>query len=402
MRQPTKFRFTNRAIEQLPACPADAAAKSIEYTDTEVTGLKLQVGSKTNRKFWFWRYVFQRKKRAIKLGEFPSTDVAEARKRALEMRGLLDQGKDPQAGEDRLKVMPSLKEFAESEYLPHARQTKRSHKDDASRLRIHLLPKFGHKKLSEITMREIQAFVGEIAQSHSPATANRLLSLIARMLKLATLWQIVDRNVCVGIPKFREPKARERFLSTEEISRLYRAMESDSAKVGCAALKLMLLTGQRRNEILTLKWSQVDLEAGVLFLEKTKSGKTRHVVLSQAAIDLLNSQDSKGSSDWVFPGRSGDGPLVNVDKTHKRLTEAAGLEKFRVHDLRHSHASLLANNGVSLFVIQQTLGHSSPTMTMRYSHLCDAALRQAADVAGEVVARAAAGKIQREITAEAV
>lgn len=384
----TKFRFSNRSLEQLPPCPADAAAKSIEYSDTEVTGLKIQV-TKTNRKFWYWRYVFQGTKRAIRLGEFPATDVAEARKRALEMRGLLDQGKDPQAGDDRLKVMPTLREFAERDYLPHARQTKRSHMDDASRLRVHLLPRLGDKKLSDLTLREIQAFVGEIAQSHTPATANRVLSLLARMLKLAVLWQILDRNVCVGIPKFREAKIRERFLSPEEIQRLYRAMEHEPAKVACAALKLMLLTGQRRNEILTLTWKQVDLDTGVLFLAKTKSGKTRHVVLSEAAVELLTSQPSKDSSDWVFPGRSGDGPLVNVDKTLKRLIAAAGLEKFRVHDLRHSHASLLANNGVSLFVIQQTLGHSSPSMTMRYSHLCDAALRQAVNVAGEVVARAA-------------
>lgn len=96
--------------------------------------------------------------------------------------------------------------------------------------------------------------------------------------------------------------------------------------------------------------------------------------------------------------RFGDGQSKTFRQCH---FEGDELEKFRVHDLRHSHASLLANNGVSLFVIQQTLGHSSPTMTMRYSHLCDAALRQAADVAGEVLARAAAGQA-REVAVEAV
>lgn len=384
-----KFRFTQREIDRLSPCPADSKSKAYECSDTEVTGLRISV-NKAGRKFWFWRYTFEGRKRAAKVGEYPATDLAAARKRACEMRALLDLGKDVQAEKDELKRLPTLAEFAAQEYMPLARQTKRSHRDDAHRLKNHLLPRFGHKKLSEITTREVQAFVGEVAKSHSPATANRLLSLIARMLKLATLWGIIEKNPCVGIAKFREQRARERFLTAAEIARLLQAMEGDPHPYGTAAIKFLLLTGLRRNEALWAKWSQVDLERGLLHLPMTKSGKSRHIVLSAQARTLLEGLPSRGISQWVFPGknRAADRPVYNIDKCLQRLLEKANLERMRVHDLRHTYASVMAQNGVSLFVIQSALGHSTPVMTMRYAHLCDAALRDATDVVGNIVDRA--------------
>lgn len=384
-----KFRFTQREIDRLPPCPADSKSKAYECSDTEVTGLRISV-NKAGRKFWFWRYTFGGRKRAAKVGEFPATDVAAARKRACEMRAMLDLGKDVQAEKDELKRLPTLAEFADQEYMPLARQTKRSHRDDAHRLKNHLLPRFGHKKLSEISTREVQAFIGEVAKSHSPATANRLLSLIARMLKLATLWGIVEKNPCIGIAKFREQRARERFLTAAEIARLFQAMEGDPHFYGIAAIKFLLLTGLRRNEALWAKWSQLDLERGLLHLPMTKSGKSRHIVLSAQARALLEGLPSKGTSQWIFPGknRAADRPVSNIDKCLQRLLARANIERMRVHDLRHTYASVMAQNGVSLFLIQSALGHSTPMMTMRYAHLCDSALRDATDVVGNIVDKA--------------
>lgn len=382
-----KFRFTNRAIEQLPICPANGVSKSVEYSDSEVIGLRISI-NKSGRRFWFWRYTYQGVKRAAKIGEFPALDVAAARRRALDLRAQLDLGQDPQASKDHYKSMPTLAEFAEREYMPLARQTKRSHADDASRLKHHLLPRFGQRKLCDLTTREIQGFIAELAKSHAPATANRILSLLARMLKLATVWQIIDRNPCQGIAKFREARARERFLSNDEIARLYRAMALDKNTVAVSAIQLLLLTGLRRNEALKAKWHQVDLDRQLMHLPETKAGKPRNVVLSAQAVVLLAGLPSRNSSEWLFPGRFGDRPLDNLDKCLRRLLLSAGIAAMRVHDFRHTHASILANNGVSLFVIQRSLGHSSPLMSQRYSHLCDSAVREAGDVVGNVVSQA--------------
>ncbi len=380
-----QFRFTHRDIERLSPCPEGSSSKADEYSDTDVTGLRITV-NKVGRKFWLLRYTVNGRKRAIKLGEFPALDVVGARKRALEIRGQLDRGIDPQEERDQYREMPTFLEFAERDYMPLARQTKRSFMDDDSRLRHHLLPRFGHKKLSDITTREIQSCVGEIAKSLTPATSNRVLSLISRMLKLATVWGLIERNPCVGITKSREARVKERYLTNEEIGRLFRAMDADKNQTVVAALKLLLLTGLRKNEVLKARWDQFD-ERGLLHLPLTKAGKPRTVTLSQEAMKLLHSLPSRGVSEWIFPGRF-SGPVDNVDKCFRRLLIQAGVSRMRVHDLRHTHASILANNGVSLYTIQTCLGHSSPNMTVRYSHLCDASLRQAGDVVGSVVSGA--------------
>ena len=381
-----KFRFTQRELDRLPPCPSEARSKAYECSDSDVVGLRIMV-TKSGRKFWFWRYTFQGRKRAARVGEYPSTDLQAARRRASEMRALLDQGKDVQFEKDDLKSMPTFAEFAEREYMPMARQTKRSYKDDAHRLKNHLLPRFGHKRLSEITTREVQACVGEIARTHSNASSNRVLSLISRMLKLGVLWQIIDKNPCVGISKLKEARVHERYLTSTEISQLLHAMEADKCTFGTAAIKFLLLTGMRRNEALRAKWEQVDLERGLMHLPMTKSGKSKNNALSTEAMDLLNALPSKGTSQWIFPGRNriDDRPLFNIDKCLARCLERAGLKKMRVHDLRHAHASILAQNGFSLYVIQTALGHASPTMSMRYSHLCDTSMRDASNAVGKIV-----------------
>ena len=379
-----KFRFSNRAIGQLPPCPANSPSKATEHSDTEVIGLRIST-NKAGRKFWYWRYTHNGTKRAAKLGEFPALDVVAARKRANEMRAILDQGNDPQGVNDKLKAMPTLKEFADREYMPMARRTKRSHKDDLSRLTHHLLPRWSNTKLSEITTRDVQSFIGEVSHSHSPATANRLLSLLSRMLKLATLWSILERNPCVGIAKLRETPAKERFLSDQEIGRFWQALDADENVIAAGVLKFLLLTGMRRNEAAKARWNQVNLDNGTMYLPVTKSGKPRSIPLSLQAMEVLKSLPSYETSEWVFPGRFGDRPIDNVDKCMRRTLASSGLEKLRVHDLRHSFASLLARSGKNLFVIQSCLGHSSPIVTQRYAHLCDETIRDAHETASAVI-----------------
>lgn len=387
--QPTRFAFTHRSLQKLPSCPANSASTNAEYSDTEVVGLKLQV-SKTGRKTFFFRYTTaERQKRAAKLGEFPALDVTEARKAALEMRALVDRGIDPQAGRDALAAMPTLRQFGEDSYMPEARSRKVSHKDDACRLRVHVYPALGDKKLSEIATRDVQQLLARVAEKASKATANRVHSLVARMFKLAVVWGVIERNPCYGLSKFREEKRAERFLTPDEIVRFQMALAEDKNTVAASALRLLLLTGLRRNEVVKARWEQVDLEAGLLHLPKTKTG-ARYAVLNSAAKELVASLPSRGLEPWLFPGAKPGKPLENPTKLMERALKRASLEPMRIHDLRHTFAATCVNSGASLYEVQKLLGHSSPTMTQRYAHLASDTIRRASEAMAVVAAGAAA------------
>lgn len=390
-----KFRFTNRALSQLPAHAAESPSRSAEYSDAEVIGLRVLV-NKQGRKYFYFRFVFEGQKRVAKLGEFPALEVAEARKLALEIRAKVDRGINPQEEENRMQSSPTFESFGMTEYMPFARQTKRSADDDECRLRVQIYPRFGTRKLVEIQTREIQQFHANMKESHCAATANRHLSLISRMYKLAVQWGRVDRNPCLGISKFKENNQRQRFLTPEEIQRVYKAMESEPNKTAVAALKFLLLTGARREEALKARWENVDLDNGVWFLPQTKSGRGRYVQLNSEAQSVLRSLHRTEGSPWLFPSkRNSTKPIYSPQGAFDRVLKAAGIEHLRLHDLRHSHASLAINAGVSLSVIQALLAHQSPLQTMRYSHLMNSTLRSASESVAEAVNKAITSKMHR-------
>jgi len=395
----TRFKFNQKLIDQLPPHPRDARSTEAEYTDTEVAGLKVLV-SKSGRKFFYFRYSVDGKKRALKLGEHGALTVAEARKRALECRHQLDHGIDPQAEKAEQAAMPTFADFALTEYLPYAEQHKRTAGADESKLRVHLLPRFGARKLNAITTRDIQGYHAEIKATLTPATANRHLSLLSKLFKLAVQWERIERNPCQGVQKFKENNQRHRYLSEEEIQRMFQAMESEPNRVIVAALKFLLLTGIRKEEALQARWEHADLERGTLFLPDTKSGKSRHVVLNPAALALLQEQPRLDGNPYVFPGRVPGQAINNPIKGFKRILAAAGIENLRIHDLRHSFASLAVNSGATLYQVQHLLGHASPQTTQRYAHLSDEALREASVAVAGIVSQATQREAQASVEQE--
>ena len=284
--------------------------------------------------------------------------------------------------------MPTFADFAQHEYLPYAKAHKRSVAGDLSKLRVHLLPRFGTKHLHEIAFRDIQTYHSQMKVSHCAATANRHLSLLSKLFSCALQWGYLQRNPCKGVQKFTENNAGQRFLSIDEISRLYTSMDQASQRsdVGVKALKLLLLTGMRKNEVLQGQWQHVDVERGIWFVPHTKNGKAHHVVLNEEAKALLRAMPKV--SDWVFPGRDGSKPLVEVRRCLNQLALAAGIPALRVHDLRHSFASLCAQSGVPLLQIKSLLNHASLTTTQRYAHLTHNDLQVASQTVSDVIAKA--------------
>ncbi|NYH22470.1 tyrosine-type recombinase/integrase [Paraburkholderia bryophila] len=378
-----KLAFTKRIVSALVH---DGPGKSTEFSDSTTIGLKLEVYP-SSRKIWFFRYTFEGRKRAVRIGEYPAIDLDEARSTAYQHRADVDRGINPADEKRARREELTFRQYADDVYIPHAQVHKKSAKDDIAKLHLHIYKVFGDRKLSAVTKQEISTYHGQVKQSHSPAYANRHLALIKRMLGLAVEWGYLTANAAHGIKLFREENCRETFLSKDEAKRLVDAMASDSNPIACAALKIMLLTGVRRQEALSARWVNVDLDAGIWLLPNTKARKPRQVVLSDAAQQVLHHlQASAINSPYVFPGRDPTKPLCDPKKTLRRLLAAAGITKpFRIHDTRHSFASLLIADGTPLYTVQKLLGHAQSSTTERYAHLSQGNLRAGVEAIGQML-----------------
>ena len=304
--------------------------------------------------------------------------LKQARERAWEMKSMLARGEDPAAWKRAQAAVPTFREFVETQYLPHMRTTVRRPDVIISRLNTGALPWFRDTSLDAITTRGVQQFHAAMKERLSPTTANHHLILVKRILNLATQWEVVGQNVAAGIRKFAEPAGMERYLSGAELKRFTKALdECDNVPVA-SGLRTLLLTGLRSREVFELPWADVDTETKSILLRKTKAGKARRVYLSGAAwaeVDRMRAL-RKGEHPYVFPGRKPDTPVKQPRCSFRRILKEAGIEDFRIHDLRHTFASHMVQSGATLFEVQRALGHANTATTARYAHLCDEGLRQ--------------------------
>ncbi|MEA2011749.1 MAG: tyrosine-type recombinase/integrase [Verrucomicrobiota bacterium] len=391
LRESIKFHFNKKTIESFPAHDPDSASREQEYSDTDVIGLKVLV-SKSGRKFFYFRYCLKKHKRAIKVGEFPMMSVKLARQIAGKHRISLNQNLDPHIEKDKYKEEMTFKEFALDEYIPFAKNDKKTWKQDLSRLKSRMFEAFGNCSLSTITTRDVQAFINKLKNDMSASSSNRFLSLMKRMFNLAIQWEFVEQNPCKGIAKAKEAK-RERFLSNKEIKRFLEALSLEENQIVANAIKLLLLTGTRKNEVLKLKWENVNLEKKTFYLTTTKNGIPRTVLLNDLALGVLESMKAfrQMNNPYVFVSKRGsvNGHIVEPKKVFFGALETAGIEHCRLHDLRHTYASILVNNGVSLYKVKELLGHRDISVTQRYSHLQDDSLREATANVSDVIRKLA-------------
>jgi integrase len=251
-----------------------------------------------------------------------------------------------------------------------------------------VLPAFGRRRLDEVTASEVAAWH---AKQPSPYAANRALALVRSLFELAAKWQLRDPsqpNPAAYVERNRE-QGRERFLDADELARFgtaLAAVEADEprSRIAVAALRLLLLTGARRNEVLTLRWEILDREKGCAWLADSKTGR-RPLLLATPAWDVIDGlaaqYDLKPRKGWLLPSyRKHGSHLTDLRKTFAEVCKRANLEGLRLHDLRHSHASAAAGEGLSLPLIGKLLGHKRASTTERYAHLADDPARKAADL----------------------
>ena len=356
----------------------DSVSKEVEYSDQEIGGLRLQV-NRLGRKAFLFRYQFEGRKRAMKVGGYPEVSIDEARQKVIEWRALLSKGIDPQAVKiEEAKTGLRFQEFFEEHLWPHILATKRSAKADESRIRTHVLPVFGAREMSKITTLEIQQFHNEKKAKLCPATANRIFETIRRAYNLAVSWGLQSHNPAQGIRMFKENNRRERYLSQLELQRFLSALDAAPSQTMADAFRFLLATGTRKNETLQLQWQHVSLERQEIFIPHPKSGKGRHVVLNTVAMDILRQRPLIPGNPYVFAGREVGRGINNPTRAWKGVLKAAGIDPtaFRLHDLRHTHASYLVGVA-SLHEIAGILGHSNTNTTQRYAHLDNERLRQA-------------------------
>jgi integrase len=203
------------------------------------------------------------------------------------------------------------------------------------------------------------------------------------MMSVAIDHELIEKNCVSRMPKFPECSGRERYLSGEEIKRFLAALDNTPQQVSGLAIKLLLASGMRKSECLSLPWSNINLDEGFakLDMDATKGKRARTVVLNDSALTILKELQKLrvSGNPYVFPGKTGK-HITTVRKTFENCKKVAGIEQFVLHGCRHTFCSILAGSGVSLFLIQRLVGHSSASMTQRYSHLGSDTLREASEI----------------------
>jgi len=329
-----------------------------------------------------------------------------ARREAFRLLALVASGIDPAAAKLAGRTAPTVRDLAARVRTEHLVKRRAATRREYERLlKLHILPALGSLALADVTRADVAKLHYRLRQT--PMQANRVVAVLSKMMNLAERWGLRPdgTNPCRHVERNRE-RRRERFLGTEELGRLGRALDQAArgplplpsrlknvtravtlSPYALAAIALLLFTGARRSEILELEWSQVDLEHGLLRLPESKTGP-RVIYLNAPAAAVLERIPRVDGNRHVIVGDRRGAHLVGIDKSWRAVRRAAQLADVRLHDLRHTAASVGAAAGLGLPIIGALLGHTQATTTQRYAHLAADPVRAAAELVGARLARA--------------
>ena len=379
-------RLTKRVIEA-------AETKEAEHFiwDNSLPGFGVRI-LPSGRKGYIVQYRAGRRSRRMSLGPSTVLTCEQARTRAITIIAAARGGDDPAARRDSDRQMATVKELADRFDQEHIslRLKESTAKGYRRLLQLTILPALGRHRVTEVTRADIAKLHHDLR--HIPYEANRCLEVISKMFSLAEMWGLRPdgSNPRKHIKKYVEEK-RERFLSPAELKRVgevLRDMESEGIEMpsAIAATRLLILTGCRLNEIMTLKWEHVDFPGKALQLPDSKTG-AKVVHLGQPAINVLEQIDRVETNLWVIVGTLPGARLTDLQPFWQRVRARADLNDVRIHDLRHTFASTAVASGQGLPMIGKLLGHTQVQTTARYAHLASATVKTAAsDVAAEIAA----------------
>jgi integrase len=399
------------------------AARTRTVYDRTLTGFGVRI-TKSGHKAWIIEYRpgggRRSHTRRITLGSVSSLPAADARRAAQAQLARVRLGADPAGEWAAYRAAQTVTELAEQFIQVEGPTWKpRSRSLFEFYLRKHINPRLGRKRARDVTHAELVRLHRTIGKG-APTTANRIVSFLRMLYNWAEKNAPADvpagSNPARGIKRFTE-SGKERYLSDTELARLGKALR-EAETVGVAwnadangprakhlakeanrhevlspfatgAIRLLLFTGCRKSEILTLRWDRVDLQRGMFELpdESSKTGK-RYVLLAATARVVLDDLHKIRIGDYVIAGDDPDRPRADLKRPWDAIRRRAGLEDVRLHDLRHSFASFGAGGNLGLLTIGRLLGHRQPATTQRYAHLADDPLRRANEMISRIIAGA--------------
>ncbi|MFD1156950.1 site-specific integrase [Roseovarius aestuarii] len=390
-----KIKLTKRTIDGLS--PED---KQYPIRDSDIPGFSLRVYP-NGRKAFFFRYRVGggrgAKIREPRIGDFGSLTADQARNIAKDWTAIVRQGGDPMGDRQAQRDTPTMAELFERYLNDHAKRHKKqsSVRNDVRMIEKRLNPLLGKKQVNAVSRQEVKALHSSL--EGKPYEANRTLSLLSKVFNYAAdelEWIKRSEHPVVGIKRYAEKK-RKRYLSEAELARLGDALRKAEqgqldrliSPYAVAMIRLLVFTGARHGEILSLRWNEVNFERACLELADSKTGE-KDIFLPPAALHILSELLRVEGNPFVIVGGKPGSHLVNIKTPWEAIRREADLADVRLHDLRHSFASFGARAGMSLPIIGALLGHRETATTARYAHLSDDPLRSAVESIGSEIAEA--------------
>lgn len=365
-----RLNYTRSALDKIipPTLPESKAGKGgvyDTYYDTREKGLILVVSNGGAKTYYLYSKINGKPER-VKLGSYEGLSIEQARKKAAQRRGEIAQGGNPQEDRRKIRGESTLGELFKDYIERHSKPHKKSWQFDEREINKYL----GHwftRRLSDITHNEVHKLHSKIGTDNGRTQANRVLERIRNMYNKAIEWGWEGENPAIGIRKFKEV-SRDRFLNAEELPRFFEALNQEDELVR-DFFQIALFTGARKTNVLTMKWSDLDMHLRTWRIPDTKNGEPQTLPLSEEAFEILQRRKKGAKSVWVFPGTGEEGHLVDPKKAWLRIVKRGEFEDLRIHDLRRTLGSWLAASGVSLPIIGKTLGHKSAQSTQVYARL---------------------------------
>ncbi len=364
-----RINFTERALNNLSV---PTSGQAVYYDTGSHDGLCVIVtygGAKT-----YYAYMkFQGVPKRVKIGRVGQIKLCDARRQAHSLKEMATNGTDPSIQRRENLHDMTLRQFYENIYKPeYSTVYKKQHSvvNDDSVFK-HRLNQFHNRKLLSIKADEIERLHKETCKTHSPYTANRVLSLIKHMYVIAVKKGLMGlrENPAMGIRKFAE-QSRDRFLSADELNRFFKVLMDCKNDVFKNYVMISLFTGMRRNNVLTMRWEHVDFVSDLIYLPETKNGQSQYVPIVNQLRNLLLKINCGKKSGWVLPSKkSASGHLEDPKRPWQSLLRATNITDMRIHDLRRTMGSWQLMTGTSEAIIGKSLGHKSLSSTMVYARL---------------------------------
>ena len=386
-----KIKLTKRVVEEV-----SPAEKDVILRDKMLPGFGCKITPKGRRSYFLYYRTRDHRERRPLIGVHGQITCEQARDIASRWLAEIANGGDPGGERRAQRNAETFEDFARRYMKDFAPNKKKASSIETDRINLnkHIIPALGPLRVSAITRADVVRLHQRMKDR--PGAANRTLALLSHMMNVAEKWGVRPdgTNPCRHVDKYPQ-RRRERFLSEKELAHLAAVLteielaQSELPSV-VPAIRLLLFTGARRSEILTLRWEYVDLDGQCLRLPDSKTG-AKVIYLPPAALEVLAGLEQQEGNPYVIVGGKPGTHLVNLQKPWRRIRKRAGLEDVRIHDLRHSFASMAVAGGLSLPVIGALLGHSQPATTARYAHLADDPLKQAANLTGARISAAMLG-----------